>query len=374
MPTSRAEAAAADPATDPPAVNLIEQAPMSDAAEAEAANRPSGPGRTVWLASFPKSGNTWMRAIVTALGTHPHLFWVNQLDAGSQPNHVGAALNWLGLDPRWLERGEVDTLRDALVRRWGVVAEGSHAPTTQQPDSSSIACGAVDHAELTVPPEQVPLVRKTHEVYRSGPLGREPFPLDATRAAILIIRDPRDVACSYAPFFGVDLDGAIDAMSREAGGAVANPAGMQTAQPWGTWSAHAASWLADDVPFPVYLVRFEDLKRDAAGTLTPVFAAIGLACPDAQLQAAVDRVRFDRLQQSEAERGFRETSKKTRTFFRRGAAGGWREELSDAQATAVEADHGATMTRLGYPLTTTEAARAAMREMLESRRAGEHRT
>ena len=44
--------------------------------------------RTVWLASFPKSGNTWLRAIIAGLTTHEHLFAVNQLGSGAQPNYV----------------------------------------------------------------------------------------------------------------------------------------------------------------------------------------------------------------------------------------------------------------------------------------------
>ena len=53
----------------------------------------------MWLASYPKSGNTWMRAIVTALGTHRHLFGVNQLGSGAQPNHVGGVQGVYGIDP-----------------------------------------------------------------------------------------------------------------------------------------------------------------------------------------------------------------------------------------------------------------------------------
>lgn len=354
---------------DPPSPpRVVGNVAVPELALTAAANREPGPGRTVWLASFPKSGNTWMRAIVTALDTHPHLFGVNQLDSGSQPNHVGAGLNWLGLDPRWLERDEIDALRDALVRRWGAIDDDAGSGATDADPADAADTGDAEAVAAQELAKRRPLLRKTHEVYRSGPTGREPFPLDATRAAILIVRDPRDVACSYAPFFGVDLDGAVDAIGRDRGAGLASPAGMQTAQPWGNWSTHVQSWLADDVPFPVHLVRYEDLKRDAAGTLAPVFAAIGLECTDDQLREAVDRVRFDRLQRSEAERGFRETSKKTRTFFRKGAAGGWREELSDSQVAAVEADHAATMTRLGYPLTTTEAARSALFEVRESRR------
>lgn len=296
----------------------------------------------MWLASYPKSGNTWMRAIVTALGTHRHLFAVNQLGSGAQPMYVGGLLPAFGIDPRWLDRDEVDLVRNMLVRRWG----------EQDDDETSSR----------------PILRKTHEVYREGAAGREPFPISATRAAILVVRDPRDVACSYAPFFGLDIDGSVDALGRDLPEGKASPANSSTVQPWGSWSSHADSWLADSVPFPVHLVRYEDLKSDAVSTLAPVFDAIGLECTETELAAAVEQARFDRLQQSERNVGFRETSRKTASFFRRGTSGGWREELTATQVAALEADHAERMDELGYGLTTDPVERAALFEVRESRR------
>ena len=301
-----------------------------------------GPGRTVWLASFPKSGNTWMRAIITALGTHRALFAVNQLGSGAQPNFVSGALPAWGLDTRWLDRAEVDCVRAQLIERSGVPVEDG--PTT-------------------------PIVRKTHEIWRPGVTGGEPFPVEATRAAIHVVRDPRDVACSYAPFFGLDLRDAVDAIGREGGAeAASSPARLQTAQPWGSWSSHTASWLSDDVPFPVLTIRYEDLQADAVAALGPVFRAVGLDCSDEELSAAVDQARFDRLQESERERGFRETSPKTRSFFRSGRAGGWREELPPELVAAVEADHAEIMQRLGYDLTTDAGGRSGLAQVRASRR------
>lgn len=336
---------------------------------AAAAARPNGPGRIVWLASYPKSGNTWMRAIVTALDTHRHLFGVNQLGSGAQPMYVGATLPAFGIDPRWLSRDEIDLMRNVLVRRWGERLPADDTDGDEAPDSAD----AAPTAEAAAAAEQAaararPILRKTHEVYRDGAPGREPFPTSATRAAILVVRDPRDVACSYAPFFGVDLDGAVDAIGRVHDGHQASPANSATSQPWGSWSSHGDSWLAASVPFPVHVVRYEDLKVDAVATLAPVFAAIGLDCTDAELQEAVDRTRFDRLRESEQSVGFRETSRKTETFFRKGASGGWRDELSDAQAAAIEADHAERMSELGYELTTDTDARTALFEVRESRR------
>lgn len=291
----------------------------------------------VWLASFPKSGNTWIRAIVTALTTHRHLFQVDQLGSGSQPHGVGSALWRYGLDVRWLDRSEIDRLRTALL--------------IDEPPSGDR-----------------PRLRKTHEVFRAGDDDAPPFPVDATRAAILVVRDPRDVVCSWAPFFGVTHDGAIDAISSDSGSHSSSPFNGRTAQPWGTWSSHAESWLADDVPFPVHLVRYEDLTADAVGTLAPVFAAIGLTCSDEELAAAVDQARFDRLREAEATRGFRETSPKTATFFRRGRSQGWRDELTDDQIADIETDHADWMARLGYELTTDDGDRERRAEARRARR------
>ncbi len=302
---------------------------------------PPGPGRTVWLASYPKSGNTWVRAIVTGLGIHPQLFSIDQLSSGAQPFSVGGALHAFGIDARWLDRAEIDRLRTALVTRAGTSGTDDPGP---------------------------PLLRKTHEVHRTGAPGSEPFPLPATRAAILIVRDPRDVACSYAPFFGVDLDQAIDAIGDERGSERPSPARSTTAQPWGSWTTHARSWLGPDVPFPVHVIRYEDLRTDAARELGPVFRAIGLECTDDELELAVEQARFERLREREAERGFHEVSPATERFFRSGRAGGWRDELTDDQVAAIEADHEELMVEFGYELTTPPDRRARLRAARESHR------
>jgi aryl sulfotransferase len=302
--------------------------------------------RLVWLASYPKSGNTWMRSIVTALSVHPHLFDINQLSSGAQPLSVGESISRLGLDSRWLDVGENDQLRTAMIR-----------------------AGVADADDGG---DQTPILRKTHEMWRPGREGSEPLPADVTRAALLLVRDPRDVACSFAPFFGMDLDEAIDTMGTSVDPGGAYPVFGLTAQPWGSWSEHARSWRSPEIPFPVHVIRYEDLRSDAAGTLEPVFAAIGLHCTRNELDAAVDRARFERLRELETSTPFREIRSAAPAFFRSGTVGEWRAELSDAQIASIEADHGDVMEDLGYQLVTPEAKRRALAASRDSvRRRGD---
>jgi aryl sulfotransferase len=327
----------------------------------------SGDGpRTVWLASYPKSGNTWMRAIVTALTADVRLFGFNRLSSGAQPYVVDAATRRYGIDPRWLCRTEIARLRAELIRDtdrrcWAADHESDDVDSRQ---STGAGDGLEDASDIAM----LPQLRKTHECYRFEASGSEPFPADATRAAILIVRDPRDVVCSYAPFFGVDLDQAVEALGRRVGGEVASPATLRTAQPWGTWSAHGRSWLDPQVPFPVHLVRYEDLRADTVATLLPVFNSIGLECDRAMLTAAVEHTAFERLQAAEAGQRFRESSRRAPSFFRQGRSGGWRTELSPEQVAALEADHGEMMERFGYELTTDVVARRSLAEARASRR------
>ena len=72
----------------------------------------------------------------------------------------------------------------------------------------------------------------------------------------------------------------------------------------------------------------------------------GCSVGDEAIRRAVAFSEFKQLHEQEVQKGFREAQ--AGRFFRRGVAGGWRDELSNAQAARIEADHGPMMQRLGY--------------------------
>jgi hypothetical protein len=94
-----------------------------------------------------------------------------------------------------------------------------------------------------------------------------------------------------------------------------------------------------------------------ADTATTALAALRFAGvePDpARLDRAIAFASIDELQRQEAESGFREAPRKAQSFFRRGIAGGWRDDLTHGQIVRIEHDHGTIMDRLGYIRSTAE--------------------
>ena len=102
------------------------------------------------------------------------------------------------------------------------------------------------------------------------------------------------------------------------------------------------------------------LQADTAAVFRRALAFAGQAATDAQIERAVAFARFEELQRQEQDKGFREAPRPHAggQFFRRGVAGGWRDELGTEQVARIEAAHAPTMQKLGYDLSAPNAAAA----------------
>lgn len=193
-----------------------------------------------------------------------------------------------------------------------------------------------------------PMLRKTHEKFRSAPDGSELFPAASSRAALVIIRDPRDVACSAARHFNMSLDEMIDRLCRRDPQSPGTPSVLMSRQPQGSWSEHLDSWRRLPT-YPVAVYRYEDFLAAPHLTFGAALEFAGLEVSESELSHAVEATRFEKLQTSERETGFSERAPGSNVpFFRKGQAGGWREELSSAQIAKIERNCGALMEEFGY--------------------------
>ncbi len=275
--------------------------------------------RLVWLASYPKSGNTWVRLFLTAY-THPE--WeevdINAVDVSLHAGNRDIFDQVIGLEASDLTPAEIERFRPDVYRQLAAEAEE-------------------------------PLFIKVHDRWRRTPDDGSLFPPEITAATIYIVRDPRAVAPSYASHYGVSIDTAIDQMAGP-DSTLALPRDRlpsQLPQPMGSWSQHVTSWL-DQPELPVHLVRYEDLHAAPETYFAEILRRASLPVAADRLAAALAQTRFERLQAQEAAMGFKERLSAAPRFFRQGRPDRWREELTPAQIARIERDHGVVMARLGY--------------------------
>ena len=272
-------------------------------------------GKIVWLASFPKSGNTWLRAFIHNLLADPgEAYDINSLDTFCV--HDSQAQWYQRLDPRpptAMTLGEIAALRPRVHRLF---------------------------TELGGPPIFV----KTHMAMAE--LGGTPLiTVEHSAAAIYIVRNPLDVVVSHSHHYGADIDTTIGLLESE--GTVTVASETHVGEYHGSWSEHVRSWTSRPSP-GLLVVRYEDMLSAPHRSFTAIDRFLRLDSPRDRLERAIRRSSFKVLQEQEKRRGFREKTPVAERFFRAGKAGQWRTVLTQAQVDRIVEAHREQMERFGY--------------------------
>ena len=99
---------------------------------------------------------------------------------------------------------------------------------------------------------------KVHDAYLLTDLGEPLFPADVSRGVIYLVRDPRDIAVSYAHHCGIPPAASVKRINNPVAGLARKHPWLQVTQRVGGWSNHVRSW-ADQADIPILVVRYEDL-------------------------------------------------------------------------------------------------------------------
>ncbi|MFO1060244.1 MAG: sulfotransferase domain-containing protein [Dongiaceae bacterium] len=272
-------------------------------------------GKIVWLASFPKSGNTWVRAFLHNLLTDAERpYDINELDTFAVSD--SQAQWYQRFDPRpptALSLEEIAALRPRVHHLFTQLGQG-------------------------------PIFVKTHMA--AAELGGTPLiTVSETVAAIYIVRNPLDVVVSHSHHYGNDLDRTIELLAAD--DTITRASETHVPEYHSSWSAHVASWTS--VPSPgLLVVRYEDLLLTPNRSFAAIARFLRLDVARGRLERAIRHCSFRVLQEQEKRHGFRERTETSERFFRAGKAGQWRSALSPAQIERVVARHGAQMDRFGY--------------------------
>ncbi len=272
-----------------------------------------------WIASYPKSGNTWIRMFMSAY------------DSGF------VDIN----NPRGMK------MDDLFLYYWQVVSPKPIGELTVE--EGAAMRGAVLLHLLYSNENKVPC--KTHSMagsYLDFPL----IPPTMSDKSIYIIRDPRAVTVSWAQYSGKPIDEIIDVMTVEA--SFAKIPGLWNIT--GRWDTHVKSWwnLNEEYNVPVHFMRYEDLMVEPIFHFGNMIEFLSDKPSNlGQVVAAEQACGFLNLQEQERLHGFREHTRgkdeEGTKFFRKGA-NDWRDHLTEEQNDRISNEFESTMRQWEYPI------------------------
>lgn len=274
----------------------------------------------VWLASYPKSGNTWTRALLS------NFLSQDSPDNGDRPLQLAGSIssnrpwfdNMTGLSSSDLTDDEIDLLR---------------------PDAYRAASAALGERQFI----------KVHDAFHTNTDDVAIFPSDCSWGVIYLVRNPLDVVVSYAHHQGhTDFARVVTQLNADDQAMAGGPKN-QLRQKTKGWSGHYRSWTGQS-GIDVLTVRYEDMLADTAECLTQMAQFLDLdgANDPGRIQKAVAVSSFATLQKAEEEHRFSERPEKAAKFFRAGKAGEGLEVLSPELRERVIDVNGDLMRKLGY--------------------------
>ena len=282
----------------------------------------------VWLASYPKSGNTWFRLLLS-----------NWRRNGDSPADINALVN----------DGE-DLLQRESFDGATLLCGGLLRPPERdrlRPAVNRYLAGQAETARFI----------KVHDAYTRNGDGDPVLGRDVARAVLYFIRDPRDVAVSFAAHTGVSTAEAVRAMldpKTELAGDLSRQ-WRQFPQRLLSWSGHVNSWTRQR-DLPVHIVRYEDLLAHTEEVFARALDFLGEPRDPDRLARAVRHSCLAEAQRQELRQGFRERLSPDVPFFRQGRSGGWRTALSTDLADRIESSCSLVMLRYGYLGLATHAS------------------
>lgn len=256
----------------------------------------------VWLASYPKSGNTWIRIILSYLQSNNNLN-INKLHSSHISSSRDILNYYCGYNTSLLHNSEIDLLRYNCNNDF-----------------------AKSIKEL--------IFIKCHESYRF--INNKPIlGSQENYKSIYIIRNPLSIVASFANHLNLSIDETIDIINNNDYCLVSKKNKYQTqiTQRIYSWSNHVKSWINNNND--INIIKYEELHNDPFKVLKKAFNFSNLVFSDDDLTNAIENASFDKIYKQEKENYFIEKPLGSTSFFRKGKSNSWKEELNYTQINKI---------------------------------------
>jgi len=268
------------------------------------------PNLITWIASYPRSGNTWVRAFITAYANGGSVEINGIMQTGDK--HPAYYANIIGKPMQSWDMADQAMLKPAAMLRM-LEDAGSN------------------------------LLLKTHDC-NIDICGVEQIPPSLTRTAIYLVRDPRDVALSFKNHYNMPSMGtAVDQMLNDDTLTRFPDRGLFV--PQGSWQKSAQSWTGK-LPYEVMILRYEDLLSKPFESFSKIVRLLKMDFDAKLIKKSIEACSFDKFQKAEQSDGFQEGV--GQTFFHKGQANRWETELDEALQTRIVKACRREMKSFGY--------------------------
>ena len=274
----------------------------------------------IWLASYPKSGNTWVR-----------LFLKSYLSDDKKKFSINEKRD----DEFKIERfPNIKVFKDMQINYDNFFEISKNWITIQ------------DRINLNNKLN----ILKTHNAMCT--VNKNKFTnKENTLGAIYIVRDPRDVAVSFSYHMGKTLteivNNMIDKKYLISESDFTTEKKVSGSTLLSSWSNHYNSWKN----YKSIIIKYEDLVRNTADKFYEIVLYLnelyGTKVDEKKILKSIELTNFKNLQNLEKEHGFEEITI-SKTFFREGKIGSWKQKLDEKLSKKIENEFKNEMIELGY--------------------------
>ena len=280
----------------------------------------------IWIASYPKSGNTWVKSLLSAYlyskdGTFNNFDLLKKIEQFPSKRYFEFFLK------DFKDIKKVSNYWIAAQDRINLLSEGTTFLKTH-----SALCTLENNS----------FTNKSN-----------------TKAAICVVRDPRNIITSFSHHYSLNIEESFNFLNNRKKMLLENEYGHKdfaVATVLGNWVDHYKSWK--NLKFaPLLIIKYEDLITDPKKTFILILnflnKFINIKIDNKKIENVINSCSFDRLAEKEKIEGFKESifSKKYNKnlkFFNLGQKNDWKNLLDYETGKEIKKKFYAEMKELNY--------------------------
>ena len=258
----------------------------------------------IWIASYPKSGNTWLRALLASY------YFTNE---GSFSLSLLDKIDAFPSDKFFKEYNDQFSKVEDTSKYW------------------------LKEQEKINKKNKITFLKTHSAICKIN--GNSFTNKENSIGAIYIVRDPRNVITSISNHYQISIEDAFQFMKDEKRGIINKKDGRYLGfQAVWSWSINQKTWVENNL-FPVLVIKYEDLLKETYNTFRKVIEFINKISNSSKIfnkskgKNLIKNTSFEKLQRMENDHGFAEAMNKKGTnkkikFFNLGQKNNYKNLLS----------------------------------------------